>query len=96
MQTEFRNIQKRLDDLWDKPGHSKLDWLELEQLLRDILCAARHKKAIQNGRNENVDYLMAIDEAIAAFTRRGYTYRNMLDPNDPDAGMVDTGLANML
>ena len=49
--------------VWDKPSHSKINWLEFEQTLVDIINlpdASEHTK------------LECIKECINAYTRRGH------------------------
>ena len=58
------SITERIDVLWDRPSCEKLDWLELEQLLQDILRSYEPTPALRE-----------VDEAIAAFTRRGSVYK---------------------
>lgn len=64
-------INERIDALWDRPDR-KLDWLVLESLLRDILKQHVPSPALRQ-----------IDEAVAAFTRRGSVYENENGPDDP-------------
>jgi hypothetical protein len=71
-QPESPTIYERTQALWDRPGHSKLNWLELEQLLRDILKNHQPTPALRQ-----------IDEAIGAFTRRGCVYEYEDQPDEP-------------
>lgn len=60
-----------------KIKHPKMNWLALEQCLRQIL-----KSVPENSIN---DYVLLIDDALAAFTRRGHSCDN-------GRGISDSGL----
>ncbi len=84
-------IHERIEALWNTPSSTKLDWLKLETLQRDILSAAKHRTDLgDHSRHHSADYyLRAIDEALAAFTRRGA----MFDPFHDDDESDELGLA---
>ena len=72
-------IQQRIDAAWKamESGKLKIDWLALEQLLRDILEASKTSTDIGDRQNSPTDYLRAIDQAIAAHTGRGTVYNHV-------------------
>ena len=58
-------ITERIDAAWHERSPDGVEWLGLEDILRRIL-----KKA--SAEEQNSPTLRLIDEALAAFTRRGY------------------------
>lgn len=63
MSKRKQEITKRINRAWDATDR-KLDWLGLETTLRLILSEA----------SQRTPELRQIDEAVAAFTRRGNVY----------------------
>ena len=68
-------IQERIEVLWDR-SDTKLDWLQLETLQRDILTASKTRTDLGDYSTDHSPdyYLRAMDAALAAFTRRGSIY----------------------
>ena len=94
-------IQQRIDLQWsilESSTNQGIDWLELEQLLRDILKASAYRSDIGDRQNRPLDYLTAIDEALAAHTGRGTELReaNLDAPlnTNGDPATSDTVCAN--
>lgn len=58
------SIRERIKTQWERPAHSPVKWLEFETILRDILRV--HGVSCPGGA------ICLINDALAAFTRRGH------------------------
>lgn len=63
----MKPISDTINDQWLLPSHSKIDWATLETTIRQIL------REYENDTLDPKLSLALIDEAFAAWTRRGNT-----------------------
>lgn len=73
----YLDLKNKIDAEWDKPAHSKTDWLGLERTIKDILTIVRDSSVgLENGGGEvsEREALLLIDEAMGAFLRRGTVF----------------------
>jgi len=62
-------IKEKIEFQWNKKAHSKIDWLGLEQTIKDIMRLCEDKE-IDAGLA-----LATIDEAMGAYLRRGMVFK---------------------
>lgn len=62
----IHDVEQHINAVWDKTRLGKVDWLGLEVTIRDILSL------VGEGKVAGPRALVLIDEAQAAYTRRGY------------------------
>jgi hypothetical protein len=61
-------IKAKIDTQWNKRVHSKIEWLELENIIHDMMVLCR------DGEIDARRALTTIDEAMGAYLRRGVVF----------------------
>ncbi len=68
----LQELRARIGAQWDARGRPKMDWLGLEDVLRDILRAYKEGDPGPGETQTSAGQALAlVDEALAAWTKRG-------------------------